>query len=605
MGSLSGANRLATRSVVVAKVAGSYDAGLWRATLELGRRVRAEAFPDDPGEAAPTILRDAVERLCDRLCVFMELPRPALVRTPMGDASRDTVLLPGPQIHVIGVLRLAIEMLATAAAGPSSEDAVDRLRDRLLEHRRLALIVFRGSRGPLVKAAIRRNMPWRFLSFADHLLQFGEGRRARRLAASGSTETREVALSLASDKRTGSTVLRRAGLPVARQAEVASPGDVMRLAAEVGYPLVIKPYALRRQTGIRFVYRPEQIEAELKAAASHGVGVVAESFLPGPEHRVLVLDGRVIGAFERPAPQVVGDGRSTIAQLAAVLNGAGRGERHQGFALHPVLIDEQSHAFLESRGWSVDSVPPPGAVVETHPLPFVGFGGGARLDSTERIHPDNHALAARALAALDLDLGGIDLRIPDISLSWREVGAGICEVNPRPDLGAHYLPGLDRDVAGIVLDRRGPPDGHGRMPHILVVGDGDLAERARAIAEALHRAFGWKVGLATGDGVWLGHVVLPADRWAGLATATLFVEDPTLDAAVLAIRRDLLFAEGAGTEHPDLVLTEPEVPGSASPVMGFLRAAGARILPLPATAAAAADLAVAGLRRFRIGLPPS
>jgi cyanophycin synthetase len=47
------------------------------------------------------------------------------------------------------------------------------------------------------------------------------------------------------------------------------------------------------------------------------------------------------------------------------------------------------------------------------------------------------ALAVKAAAVLRLDLAGIDLLLPNISLSWRDTGGAICEVNGQPQLSPH------------------------------------------------------------------------------------------------------------------------------------------------------------------------
>ena len=57
---------------------------------------------------------------------------------------------------------------------------------------------------------------------------------------------------------------------------------------------------------------------------------------------------------------------------------------------------------------------------------------------------------------LDLDLAGVDLIIPDLSRSWTECGALICEINARPEIGRNTTPTIhDRmldELLGRLLD---------------------------------------------------------------------------------------------------------------------------------------------------------
>lgn len=555
------------------------------------------AAPPLPEAPPPATRRLAVEQLAAGLSVFLGIPAVALRRTRLAETSHDLALLPALlPVQAPAILALAVQMVSEAGDPALSE----RLREPFEALRKAVAADLRGSRRPIIAAAIARGWPWRFVSTVGDLLQIGEGARAVRLSASGSRHTRAVATSIASEKSFANALLQRAGVPVARQALVKTADEVVGLAEQVGYPVVLKPVALRRQQGIQFVHRREQAEAALRRAGESGQAVVAESYLPGPEHRILVVDGQILAAFERAAPIVVGDGRSTIDQLVATANAApDRGDWRLGAALSPIKLDAVAVDFLESQGWRPDSVPPAGLAVECHPLPFVGVGGGRRVDSTERIHPDNRAVAVRALAVLDLDAGGIDFRCPDISRSWREVGAGICEVNPRPDLSAHYLPGLERDVGALFLDRRSPHGGRGgRIPQVLLLGDPDPRYRAALAARAAGTALRWRVAAG-----WPGGGELDGDscypELANLpAMVAMVVETLAVDAAIYAAAPRDVLATGLGTDHLDLALVAPGSGRERAAALDALAAARVPVRPLPRQDAALAAAVLHAMRSF-------
>jgi len=99
------------------------------------------------------------------------------------------------------------------------------------------------------------------------------------------------------DKNRMKEVLRRAGVPVARQALIHRPGDALRFVAEVGYPVVLKPVA---GMGSKATMRASD-DAELFAALNQlmprpEAPVQCEEFVTGEEHtcETVMVDGKPV-----------------------------------------------------------------------------------------------------------------------------------------------------------------------------------------------------------------------------------------------------------------------------------------------------------------------
>ncbi len=75
---------------------------------------------------------------------------------------------------------------------------------------------FGPSTGSLVRAAEERDIPWIRLNDRS-LVQLGHGRYQRRIQATVTSETRHIAVEIASDKRLTNQILHDLGLPVPRQ----------------------------------------------------------------------------------------------------------------------------------------------------------------------------------------------------------------------------------------------------------------------------------------------------------------------------------------------------------------------------------------------------
>jgi len=167
--------------------------------------------------------------------------------------------------------------------------------------------------------------------------------------------------------------------------------------------------------------------------------------------------------MRRTPAQVIGDGRSTVADLFRQL-GVSRGYDPilRNFSNADVK-DLQVVDVLERQGLNPDHIPERGRRVMLRGNANVSTGGSVE-DVTAQVHRDNLKLAERAAAAIGIDYAGIDFISPDITRSWLDVGGGICEVNPTP--GKLHLEAVDW-----VLDYLFTKGDAGRIPIIVVVGD--------------------------------------------------------------------------------------------------------------------------------------
>lgn len=582
---LYGANWMAGRSVLVSRVAGAYDPANWVRIRDLMDRLLPAGPPAGYLDETPPTLAAALEALARLLLDWCGHPVAAIERTPAGAAHvGDAAVAMGSPDMTSAACVFAIRVIGRAMDLPApTAQWIDGAAENLVQARQDGDHWLKSSRKYLVRAAEARDIPWRTFGPAGHVLLLGEGRFGRRYDASATWRTSVLATSIAGNKRSGNLTLRRAGLPAPFQIRVESAAEVEAALPRLGLPLVLKPTAQREMQGMRIVYRAEDIAAAFAHTAGFGQAVMAESYIPGNEYRVLVLEGEVAAVVMRLPATVTGDGRTTITGLVERINqDPRRGALERGYPLAPMRLDTLAERYLAECGRTRDDVPAAGEVVQVHPLPMMRFGGGGRVDVTDRIHPDNRAMALAAVAVFDMDIAGIDLRMPDITRSWREVGAGICEVNPQPNLGVHYGIGSPIDPAGMLIDRTYPPADRGRMRHVLLVGEGDLTAHAAAVAATLRRRFGWRVATATTAGIDL-------DGWTSGQTAAnlpdaygIVVEDREIEAAVYAATPEAVAATGIGTRRLDVALG---LVGSQSSPWGMVAAtvtaAGTQLRRLP------------------------
>jgi len=406
---------------------------------------------------------------------------------------------------------------------------------------------FGPSTASLVRAAEERDIPW--IRMNDYsLVQFGHGRYQKRIQATVTSETRHIAVEIASDKEQTNKILADLGLPVPRQELVRSPREAVRAANRIGYPVVVKPYNANHGRGVCINLGTD---AEVEAAYATASQVtsktcIVEKMIVGFDHRMLVVNGELIAVSKRVPGHVVGDGEHTIAQLVELVNAdPRRGIGHEK-VLTRLEIDHQAERLMAEGGVTLDTVLEAGRVFYLRSTGNLSTGGTA-IDMTDTCHHDNREMAKRAALAIGLDVAGIDFLCPDITKSYREIGGAICEVNAAPGFRMHVAPteGRPRDVAGPVMDMLFPPGAPARIPIASITGTNGKTTTARMLAH-IHKMAGKTVGLTTTDGVYIDGERTVVGDMTGPTSASMVLRDPTVDLAVLETARGGLLRAGLG-----------------------------------------------------------
>jgi len=420
----------------------------------------------------------------------------------------------------------------------------DEARDRFIRStQRRAL---GPSTASLVAAAEERDIPWLRLNRYS-LVQFGHGRHGRRIQATITSETRHIAVEVASDKEETNKILGDVGLPVPQQMLVHSPNDAVRAAKRLEYPVVVKPLNANHGRGVSIdLSDDESVAVAYRNAREHSRTVLVESYIQGLDHRLLVINGELIAGSKRVPGHVVGDGEHTVEELVDTVNAdPRRGIGHEK-VLTRLEFDHQADRLLELRGYDRTTVVPEGEVVYLRSTGNLSTGGTA-VDVTDVVHPDNREMAVRAARAIGLDVAGVDFLTTDITKSFHETRGAICEVNAAPGFRMHVAPseGTPRDAAGPVLDMLFPPGTPSRIPIAAITGTNGKTTTTRMTAHIFKMA-GKNVGVTTSDGVYIdGHLSVPGDM-TGPAAARMVLRDRKVDVAVLETARGGLLRSGMG-----------------------------------------------------------
>ena len=411
--------------------------------------------------------------------------------------------------------------------------------------------------GPSTEAIVRgaeaQDIPWMQLS-SRAMIQLGYGRHQQRIQATLSSKTSILSVELASDKEGTKQILRNAGVPVPRGTVINYLDELENAIEDVGgYPIVIKPLDGNHGRGITIdIDNYQTAEEAYEAAKEVSRGVIVERFYKGFDHRVLVINGRVIAVAERVPAHVVGDGQSTIEQLIEITNqDPRRGMGHDNL-LTRIEVDRTTWQLLDRKGYTLDTVLPKGEMCYLRATANISTGGIA-IDRTDDIHPDNIWVAQRIAKIIGLDIAGIDIVTTDISKPLREVDGVIVEVNAAPGLRMHVCPsvGIARNVAEPILSMLFPPGTPTRIPVVAITGTNGKTTTSRLIAH-IFKQTGQMVGYTTTDGIYIGdNLVEPGDT-TGPQSAQVILQDPTVEVAVLETARGGILRSGLAFKDCDI-----------------------------------------------------
>lgn len=253
-----------------------------------------------------------------------------------------------------------------------------------------------------------------------------------------------VAWTISRDKAHTKAVLAAEGIPVipgglffahGLRAALRGPGreigDAIVFAERLGFPVFCKPNTGSRGDFAEIIADAAQLSAYASRIAPHYESFLVEPVIGGTEHRVFVQDRRVAFHASKTAPTVIGDGRSTLGQLAAALD-------------RNALTGGVSATVVAGRS--------------PHDIPAVGerivLAGRRNLSAAGSVdHVSDTAppalarIAIAAVAAVGLRVGAVDLFDPSRSGDFSDLV--VIEVNGNPGLRTLELAGRDDLIRAI------------------------------------------------------------------------------------------------------------------------------------------------------------
>ncbi|HEY2573714.1 MAG TPA: cyanophycin synthetase [Verrucomicrobiaceae bacterium] len=442
-------------------------------------------------------------------------------------------------------LRTARELLLAAYGSRTFDVAgeIEKLRDSVDSN------ALGPSTKSIVDAARERGIPWRRLQEGRSLIQLGQGVKQRRIWTAETDRSGAIAEYIAQDKELTRSILRQAGVPVPTGRIVTDADDAWEAAVDIGLPVVVKPRDANHGRGVFLDMKTrQQIDEIFPHAAKYGDGVIVERFIPGSDHRLLVVGSKMVAANRGELAIIIGDAKHTVHELIeSQLNSDPRRGSHNTSAwakIDTIDWDPTMMADLQKQGHDITTIPRDGERV------LISRFANPSVDVTDEVHPtvSDHVVVAAQTAGLDIC--GVDVVCRDISRPLEEQGGAIVEINASPGLHIHLTPavGKGRPVGTAIIDMMFPPGEDGRIPVIGVSGTRGKTTTIRLVAHLLRNLKKF-LAVSSSDGLQFGSRNLAStqgDRIFGAQGALLH---PWSEIAICEASAENILTEGMGFDR--------------------------------------------------------
>ncbi len=211
--------------------------------------------------------------------------------------------------------------------------------------------------------------------------------------------------------------------------------EAIKYAQKIGFPVVAKPNSGSQGKGVFLTHTAADLRKALKHIFTIDRVALVQTAVSGRDYRVVVLDNKVISAYQRVPLNVVGDGRSSILRLLEKKQkefiGASRDTKLN-------TKDPRIKNKLSKQKLTLRSVPAKGERIFLLDNANLSSGGDA-LDVTNSIHPEFKKIAISLTKDMGLRLCGVDLMVAG-TIEEAPKKYWIIEINSAPGLD-HYAQG--------------------------------------------------------------------------------------------------------------------------------------------------------------------
>lgn len=262
-----------------------------------------------------------------------------------------------------------------------------------------------------------------------------------------------VSASLAKNKAATSYFLKQFGYNVPEFTMVYSHEKCTRIksndtvpagleyAKRIGFPVILKPNNMSQGSYIFKANDEREYLTFVAEILSHCDTAQIQKFYGGNDYRIVVLDNKILSAYQRIPFYVIGDGCLSISELIDKKQlsfiSSGRDTKLKKTDMR--LIHK-----LTQQGLSFSSVPLSGVTIYLQDISNLS-AGGETIELTGRVHDTFVELALNLARDMNLTLCGVDIITNDITAN-NNGNYTVIEINSAPGLDNYAYEGLCQEI---------------------------------------------------------------------------------------------------------------------------------------------------------------
>jgi D-alanine-D-alanine ligase-like ATP-grasp enzyme len=215
----------------------------------------------------------------------------------------------------------------------------------------------------------------------------------------------------------------------------------LEYAQKIGFPIILKPNNMSQGSYVFKAINENEYHIFISEILSHCDTAQIQKFYEGNDYRIVVLDKKILSAYQRVPFYVIGDGSLSILELIE--------KKQQAFIVFgrdTILTknDIRSVYKLAQQGLSLGSAPLFGEKIYLQDISNLSVGGET-IELTDKIHPSFIDLSLLIARDMNLTMCGIDIITDDIT-QQNDGKFTVIEINSAPGLDNYAYEGSRQEV---------------------------------------------------------------------------------------------------------------------------------------------------------------
>ena len=211
-------------------------------------------------------------------------------------------------------------------------------------------------------------------------------------------------------------------------------------ASKMGFPVIVKPNSMSQGFGVALVANKKDFYKAVRFIFKRDRIALVQKFVSGKDYRVVVLDNKVISAYERIPLSVSGDGSSTIKQLLETKQVDFENKsRDTRIKFKDPRISEK----IRRQKLNMQSILKIGEKIFLLDNANLSTGGDS-VDVTSSMHKEFKKIAVKLTKDMGLRLCGVDL-IVEGTIEEKPKKYFVIEINSAPGLDHYASTGREQE----------------------------------------------------------------------------------------------------------------------------------------------------------------